>query len=68
MIHLVSGERFTVRYVQLNHCRNIRSEGYAVFDGERRITVPFETQAKAKRQCQRIAETYEKYGWKPIEV
>lgn len=64
----MSDERFTVRYVALTHFRNCLREGYAVFDGERRITVPFETQAEADRQCRRIAETYEKYGWKPIEV
>lgn len=64
----MSGERFTVRYVPLTHFRNLLREGYAVFDGERRITVPFATQAEANRRCWRIAEIYKKYGWKPIEV
>ena len=68
MIHLESGERFTVRHVRLNNFKNVPPEGYAVFDGERRITIPFEDLAEARRQCRRITETYEKYGWKPIEV
>ena len=60
---VMCSERFTVRW-----CRRAGfSAGYAVFDGERAITISFGTRHEAERRRDNIAVLYEKFGFVPME-
>lgn len=53
--------RFTVRWCR----RRGFHAGYAVFDGERAITMSFDTRHEAERKRDSIAVLYEKLGFGP---
>lgn len=59
---VMSNERFTVRW-----CRRVGfSAGYAVFDGERAITMSFASRHEAERRRDNIAVLYEKFSFVPM--
>lgn len=59
---VMSSERFTVRW-----CRRVGfPAGYAIFDGERAITMSFETRHEAERRRDNIAVLYEQLGFGPL--
>ena len=60
--------RFSVRRTALpGNLLHSLNKGFAVYDGERRITVIFGNHKIATDHMHRIAQLYDKYGWKPIE-
>lgn len=57
-------ERFTVRWTAAfkgNLC--MLPAGYAVWDGDRRITNTWHSRAEAERHRNNIAALYARYGW-----
>lgn len=60
----MSDERFTVRWFATRGMLPALMTGYAVYDGNRRITIAFKTLALAEQRRRRIAEIYARYGWK----
>lgn len=57
-------ERFTVRWVHLSGGKfNILTRGYAVFDGNERITVPYADRVEAERHRDNIMAIFARYGW-----
>ena len=56
--------RFTVRRVKNNIAPKLpKFVGWAVFDREQCITIPFGNYAEAVQHCENIHRLYLRYGW-----
>jgi hypothetical protein len=59
----MTAPRFTVRKVACQLAPSIRRAGWAVYDREQRITIPFADYEEALRRCDNIHRLYLRFGW-----